>query len=373
MGLLITRKRVPEVMVALIVALALVVPATAACLAYLIPTLISLAPVRGRNRDAPSHRFAILIPAHNEQSTLPTALKSLEILDYPPELLRVYVVADNCSDRTAALAREGGAACLVRTDSECRGKGYAIAFGLERVLKDAPDVVLILDADCQVYPEALRELDAAFAAGADTVQCAVRSRNADAGVAGYVAAVGAAVDEAVAVGRDRLGLSVPLRGTGMAFRRGVLERVPWAAFGPAEDAEYSRQLRKSRVRVRHCGKAVVSCDAPAQIEDLCRQRRRWRAAGVRTSKPLVLAHLALAVPLSVACGFVWWPAVLILLTSAIYSRAVLAIGITRRRLGLLLKSPVVVLRLGWLTLAGLFGREPAAWDNAPHESGRRAA
>src|SRR5262249_22119929 len=151
-------------------------------------------------------------------------LKSLEILDYPPELVRVYVVADNCSDRTAALAREGGALCFVRIDSVRRGKGYAIAFGLERVLKAGPDVVLILDADCQLHPESLRDLDAAFAAGAEAVQCAVRSRNADAGPAGYVAAVGAAVDEAVAIGQDRLGLSVGLRGTGMAFRREVLER-----------------------------------------------------------------------------------------------------------------------------------------------------
>ena len=360
-------------MVAAAVALAFVVPATAACLAYLIPTLVGFFPKPRQRPAVPAHRFAILVPAHNEESTLPKALKSLEILDYPPELVRVYVVADNCSDRTAALARESGALCFVRTDPVRRGKGYAIAFGLERVLKAGPDVVLILDADCQLHPESLRDLDAAFAAGAKVVQCAVRSRNSDAGPAGYVAAVGAAVDEAVAVGQDRLGLSVGLRGTGMAFRREVLERVPWAAFGPAEDAEYSRQLRKAAVQVRHCGEAVVSCDAPAQVEDLCRQRRRWRAAGVRTSKPLVLAHLALAVPVCVACGFVWWPIVLVALTGAVYSRAVLAIGITHRRLGLLLKSPAVVLRLGWVTLAGLLRGEPATWDHTARDVERRAA
>jgi cellulose synthase/poly-beta-1,6-N-acetylglucosamine synthase-like glycosyltransferase len=364
-----------EVMVATAAALALLVPATAACLAYLIPTLAGLVPKRRRAPGVPSHAFAVLIPARDEEFALPAALRSLAVLDYPPELVRVYVVADNCSDRTAAVAREAGAVCLVRSDPGRPGKGYAVAFGLERVLKDRPDAVLILDADCQLNPQALRELDAALAAGADAVQCSVRSRNADGGAAGYVAAVGAAVDDAVAAGRDRLGMAVFLRGTGMAFRRGVLERVPWAAFGPAEDAEYARQLRAAGVRVRHCGGAVVSCDAPAKVEDLCRQRRRWRAAGVLASKPLVLAHLALTLAGSVVCGFVAWPVVLVVLTAAVYLRAVFAVGISRRRLGSLLKSPAVVLRLGWVTLAGLLRREPATWDRTPRSTGteRRAA
>src|SRR5205814_5144640 len=101
-------------------------------------------------------------------------------------------------------------------------------------------------------------------------------------------------------------------------------------------------------------------DAPAQVEDLCRQRRRWRAAGALASKPLVLAHLVMTVPVSAACGFVAWPGALVVLTAAVYLRAVVRIGVTRRRLGLLARSPAVVLRLGWVALAGLVRRDPAA-------------
>jgi cellulose synthase/poly-beta-1,6-N-acetylglucosamine synthase-like glycosyltransferase len=361
-------------MVAIIVAWALLVVATAACLAVLVPTLASMFPRRVRTPAVPSHTFAILIPAHNEETTLPATLESLAVLDYPPELVRVYVVADNCTDGTAVVAWEAGARCVARTEPEKRGKGYAIAFGLQRVMRDSPDVVLILDADCRLNAGALRALAAHFAAGAEVVQCAVQSRNADDGPGGYVAAIGAAVDEAVAVGLDRLGMTVPLRGTGMALRRSVLDRVPWVVFGVVEDAEYARELRAGGIRVKHC-RAEVSCESPGKLNDLLHQRRRWRSAGVLASKPLALGVLSLACGVAFAAGFVWWPAALLVLTAAVYIRAVCAVGVRWRRLGLLLKSPPVVFRLAWLALAGTVRQTSATWERTPRagEAERQAA
>ena len=262
------------VMVVAAVVLACLVPATVAGLGYLVPTLAGL--FRRREPSCvPTHTFAILIPAHNEEHTLPAALQSLAVLDYPAEMVRVCVVADNCTDETASIARAAGAECLVRTDLVQRGKGYALAFGLESVLKDAPDVVLILDADCTLNPDALLALDAEFTAGAVVAQGAVRSRNADDGPAGLVAAVGAAFDDATAAGWDWLGFAVPLRGTGMALRREVLEQIPWTAYGLVEDAEYAIRLKRAGVRVRYCDGAEVTSDAPPSVADLCQQRRRW--------------------------------------------------------------------------------------------------
>jgi GT2 family glycosyltransferase len=350
-------------MVATLAAVTLLVAATAGVLALVIPTLAGLLPRRRPPCSAPRHTFAILIPAHNEETTLPAALRSVAALDYPPDRVRVCVVADNCTDGTAAVARAAGVTCLVRDDPGRRGKGYALALGLAHLLERSPDVVLILDADCVLNPGALRAFDSALAAGADAVQSVVRSRNADDGPGGYVAAVGAVVDEGVAAGLDRLGLSVPLRGTGMAFRRRVLEAVPWSAFGVVEDAEYAGLLWAAAVRVRYCGEAVASCEAPVGLADLWRQRRRWRAAGVLGSKPLGLVLLALAAAAGLATDLLWWPTVLVLLTAAVYLRAAVSVGLSRRRLGLMLRSPGVVLRLGWLTLAGTAGRgPPATWE-----------
>lgn len=362
-------------MIATSVAVALLVLGTAACLALVVPTLAGALPRRARPAAAPTHAFAILIPAHNEEGSLPATLLSLGALTYPAARVRVWVVADNCTDSTASVAWAFGATCVARYDRTRRGKGFAVAFGLERVLRDSPDVVLVLDADCELNPTALHALDAVFAAGADAAQCAVRSRNADAGPTGYVAAVGAALDDSVAAGRDRLGGSVPLRGTGMAFRRSVLEFIPWTAFGLAEDAEYAAKLHSSGVRVRHCDGAVVSCDSPGNWRDLGQQRRRWRAAGVLSSKPLGLTLISTAAAFGFACGFAWWAASLLVLTTAVYALAVARVGVTSHRLGLLLRSPAIVARLAWVASAGRLKRTPRSWDRTarPSESERRAA
>lgn len=362
-------------MLEVVACLAFLAPAAAACLAYLVPTLAGLWPRRSEAATDAAHTFAILIPAHNEESTLPTTLQALATLDYPPEQVRVYVVADNCTDRTAEVAHRAGAVCVERVNAGQRGKGFAVACGLERVAADGPNVVLVLDADCTLNPTALRELDATFAAGAEVVQTAVRSRNADDGPAGYVAAVGAALDEGIAAGRARLGWSVPLRGTGMAFRRSALALVNWGTASPVEDTEYDAQLRAAGVRVRFCGGAVVTCDAPATVGGLCRQRTRWRAAGgFLWSKPLVLAHVFATVTVCFALGrFEWGAGALAVLTAGVYLRATAAVGLSGRRIGLLLTTPAVLLRLVGVTLAGAIEARPTTWDRTPRPGERQAA
>jgi cellulose synthase/poly-beta-1,6-N-acetylglucosamine synthase-like glycosyltransferase len=364
--------------------LVFLVPATGACLYYLALTLAGILPARMKQytrRPGESHRpvhsFVILIPAHNEETTLPATFRSIAALDYPAGLVRVVVVADNCTDRTAEVAREGGAICLVRDDREHCGKGFAVAVGVNRLAESNSDIVLILDADCTLRHDALRELDATFVNGADVVQAAVWSRNADDGPGGYVAAVGAAVDDALAAGWERFGRSVPLRGTGMAFRRVALGRVKWATSSPVEDVEYALQVQATGGRVWFCRRAVVSCDAPTGVDALCRQRRRWREAvrvgGWVASKPLVLMHLLVTVAVCTLLGlFLWWAAGLATLTAGLYLRAAARIGFTRRRVGLLFRSPGVVARLAWVVLAGVLEQKTGTWDRTPRLGERPA-
>jgi hypothetical protein len=101
-------------------------------------------------------RFAVLIPAHNEQAILGRTLKTLMPTLGPND--RVLVVADNCTDSTAAVARQARAEVIERHDPSRRGKGYAIDFGLAHLQADSPDAVVFLDADCQVESDTLRLL-----------------------------------------------------------------------------------------------------------------------------------------------------------------------------------------------------------------------
>ena len=95
--------------------------------------------------SSPSTRFGIVIPAHNEETILRATLDSCRAIDYPGDLFSVFVVADNCSDSTAELARQSGVACLERFDSDHRGKGYALAWAFPQVLESGVDAIVVLD------------------------------------------------------------------------------------------------------------------------------------------------------------------------------------------------------------------------------------
>jgi 1,2-diacylglycerol 3-beta-glucosyltransferase len=371
-------------MTAVIVCLLFLVPATAACLYYFALTSVGWWRARPLPAEPPTHAFAVVIPAHNEELSLPATLHSVFASDYPAERLRVLVVADNCTDRTAEVARRHGADCLERHDPENRGKGYALALAIPRALAGGADAVLVLDADCELGRDTLRRMDAALAAGSVAVQAARVPRNPDAGPAAFVSAVGSVIENAVSAGRCRLGASAALRGSGMAFARQVLERHPWTSFGLTEDAEYAAELARAGVRVRFLADAEVRGEVPAEVAALDRQRKRWRAAlyaggpGVfarwLASKPLVLAHLAVTAAAVVIlspwlpAAFPPWAAGLVGLTAVVYLRAVRRAGVRPQGLW---RAAGIVARLAWLTLAGAAERN-RPWERTPRaaEAGR---
>ncbi len=347
-----------------VVCILLLTSAAVPCLYYVV--LFALGRCRWTRvpTGEPLH-LTVVIPAHDEADQLPATLRSVFAADYPFTHLRVLVVADNCTDRTAEVAVIHGADCVIRTDPTRRGKGYALAYGLPQALPGA-EAVIVLDADCTVNRVFLRRMSDRLRT-ADVVQSAVVSTNTDS-PSGYVAAVGSTIDNATAAGLDAVGGRVPLRGTGMGFRRGVLERHPWGGFGPTEDAEYAAILAADRVRVRVAPGAEVRCEAPADGGAFAVQRRRWRSAlgvgrfGYLNSKPLVLAHLlvvavvvALLTNSPVLLGAL---AVLLTLTACVYVFAAIPHGPPSVRIC------AVVVRLLMLAVFG-GRRQKQQWERTP--------
>jgi glycosyltransferase involved in cell wall biosynthesis len=119
-------------------------------------------------------RIAILIPAHDEETTIARTLRSVAPQLEPGD--RLLVVADNCSDQTAEIARSEGAEVITRQNRELRGKGYALDYGVRHLESDSPDVVIIIDADCLVEPGTVATLAATAAASARPVQALYRMR-----------------------------------------------------------------------------------------------------------------------------------------------------------------------------------------------------
>lgn len=221
--------------------------------------------------------FDIIVPAHNEEAGIERTVTSLCALDYPRESFRVIVVADNCDDATAELARRAGARVSERRDTERRGKGYALAhaFDLSRA-EGFADAVVVVDADTDVSPNLLTAFAARLAAGEHAVQAHYGVRNAADSWRTRLLVIAFALFHGVrSLGRERLGLSCGLRGNGMAFTHELLARVPHAAFSIVEDLEYGIQLGRHGVRVAYVPEAQVLGDMPGGERAARSQRDRW--------------------------------------------------------------------------------------------------
>ena len=223
-------------------------------------------------------RFAILIPAHNEEVLIGRLLDNLQQLDYPRDRYEVCVVADNCDDRTASLAREHGASVFERFSQTERAKGFALRWLLEQLqaLGRMYDAYIVLDADSVVSANFLRSMEARLAAGSQVIQAHYSVLNAsESKLAGLRAAALAAVHYLRPLGRLVLGLSCGLKGNGMCFAAPVIQRFGWDWYTLAEDVEFHLALVRSGVRVDFAPEASVMADMPVTLRQAASQNDRW--------------------------------------------------------------------------------------------------
>ena len=254
---------------------------------YLLALLGAAARPAARESPAPGAprrlRLAIVIPARDEQASIGGTLASLARLDAPAEPPAVIVVADNCSDGTAAVAARAGATVWLRSGGD-GGKGGALAWALERLAETMPeiDAVVIVDADCLVAPNLLSVVEARMQAGARIVQVAYLAGNpSDSAVAALRYASLALVNVVRPLGKTRLGLSAGLFGTGMAFRRELLARHPWVSRSLVEDQEQHLRLVAAGERVVFAPEAHVISPMPTTLSGATTQQLRWEAGRAR--------------------------------------------------------------------------------------------
>jgi len=258
-------------------------------LAYLlylwVPALAAAATARAPHQTPTvrtPRRFAVLASAHNEAPVIGALLRSLEAQEYPRTQLRVFVVANHCTDTTAEVVRSSPiGVCHERSGDDAATKGAALAWLWQEIAPDVADCdyVLILDADNVVAPNFLREMNEAFGCGDRVVQSARRAKNAHDTWTSELDAVSEALwnrlDQA---GRARLGLSASIAGSGMAFEREVFDWLVRAG-GPGllEDIEWQARLSLAGIRVGYAESACVYDEKTGNAAQLGRQRKRWVA------------------------------------------------------------------------------------------------
>lgn len=252
-------------------------------------TLTVFSVARRPPRQQATKRLVCIVPAHDEEAGITATVRSLLRAPYAAERKRVLVVADNCTDNTASRARAAGAEVLVRVDDVRRGKGFALEAAFAHVLNDSwAEGVIVVDADTVVAPNLWRAVSSRLAAGDKAMQVTNGVRNAGAGWRAMLQAIAMAMINGVrSLGRERLGASVGLRGTGMAFARSTLELVPHKVYGVVEDVEYGVRLGLAGIRVAFVPETWIASDAPVSAKVALSQRRRWEGGRIALMRSLL--------------------------------------------------------------------------------------
>ncbi len=249
-------------------------------LVYLATLTVLALIMRGRSVPpaARERRFAVVVPAHNEEAGIAATLASLASVDYPAGLREIIVIADNCTDRTAAIARSSGATVLERNDAEHRGKGFALRWCFDRlVAAERPyDAVVVIDADTEAPKNLLRAMNDRLALGAEVLQCNDMVKPLPGAWSSEMTRLGFTLYNYVRpLGRTAFGGSAGLKGNGMCFTTRILRDHPWRAYSRAEDLEYGLQLLVEGVPVGFAPEATILATMPGEAANAESQRARW--------------------------------------------------------------------------------------------------
>jgi cellulose synthase/poly-beta-1,6-N-acetylglucosamine synthase-like glycosyltransferase len=233
-------------------------------------------------------RLLVLIPAHDEVTLIGRCVRSLRAQTYPSTRYQVIVIADNCTDDTAAIALAAGAdRVMIRDDPDIRGKGHALRWAIDRLLVDEPtaEAIVFVDADSTTPSDFLIRLVQRFQSGARAVQGAYALSWAgevktDLGVLAFLL-----TNRVRPAGRTvlRLGAS-HLAGNGMLLARDVLLEAPWTAFSSAEDLEYSLALHMAGIKIAFAGDAVLVAPPAPNAYAAAQQRLRWEGGKVHLAR-----------------------------------------------------------------------------------------
>ena len=278
--------------VLLVLGILVLIPIAVLCLECLAALFTRRPLENGQGMRASRPRVAVLIPAHNEESVIEQTLLTLL-----PELSagdRLLVVADNCDDQTAELARRAGAEVVDRNDPQHRGKGYALQHGF-RVLQTAPpEVVIVIDADCLVEPQTIETLACLAWRTQRPVQARnLTDRNLAAGSIQAVSILGNRVTNLVRpLGLLRLGAPCRLTGTGMAIPWPLIGDVQLSVGNLVEDLQFGIDLALRGHFALFCPTAGVTSGLPIAAQAFMTQRTRWEQGHLHTALTQVPRLLA---------------------------------------------------------------------------------
>lgn len=226
------------------------------------------------------HKFGIIIPARNEEEVIGDTVRKLLQQNYPRELYDIFVVAHNCTDKTAERAREAGAVVFECNDDDPKHKrvSYALQYGFRKILEeyDNYEAFIRFDADNLMNDDFIARMNDAFDAGVKIAKCFENSKNIDQNVWSGVSGLYYIRDSRIACHvRSALHTDQMLTGAGMMVSADILRRHNgWKCMGVSEDAEFTLQAMLEGERTRYVPDAIVYEDQPSTLRDTVNRNKR---------------------------------------------------------------------------------------------------
>lgn len=225
----------------------------------------------------PKKKFAVVVAAHNEKLVISGIINSLKMLNYPRELYEIMIIADNCKDNTAKIARKMGVQVFERFNNLQKGKGFALKWMFEKIYKmNKYDAIAVFDADNLVDKDYLLYMNNELLQGYKVIQGYLDTKNPDdtwitksyAISYWYMARIWQ-------VARQKLHLPGALGGTGMCFEISTLKELGWDAVSLTEDLEFTMKAILSGIKPRWCHYAKIYDEKPLTFKASWNQRLRW--------------------------------------------------------------------------------------------------
>lgn len=226
----------------------------------------------------PEKCFAMVVAAHNEEIVISELVDSLKNMKYPNEMYDIFVIADNCTDKTAEIAEEHGATVLRRFNKIEKGKGFALEWAFDKILKMEKhyDAFCIFDADNLVSPNFLLEMNKRMCEGYRVIQGYIDSKNPfDSWMTASYSIAFWTSNRLYQLSRFYLNMSCALCGTGFCVDSELIREMGWGATCLTEDLEFTMKLALRGIYVGWSHDAVVYDEKPLTLKQSWNQRIRW--------------------------------------------------------------------------------------------------